>query len=92
MDYDHIDDLNKKTYLTGVLGNELYCAPELTGDNKYRYNNSVDMYSLGIILLEMLHPMKNVTQRRKKILDDARLEEITLPESMKDTPEERIIK
>lgn len=89
MDYE-FDDLNKKTYLTGVLGNELYNAPELTGGKKYRYTNTVGN-SLCIILLEMLHPMRN-TELRRRILIDARTKEITLPESMEGTKGERVIR
>lgn len=90
MDYQS-DDLSKKTYLTGGLDNELYLAPELTADNKYRYNNSVDIYSLGIILLEMLCSVKHKSLR-ERILLDARLKEIQLPESIKDPSVQRTLR
>lgn len=85
------DDKNKKSELTGGLGTPLYVAPEILAGGKVEYDSSVDMYSLGIIFIEMLHSMKTKMER-SKILNNARLEEIILPEPFLGTSEEEWLK
>jgi serine/threonine protein kinase len=44
---------NENLSLTCDVGSSIYRAPELEKEYKY-YNNKIDVYSLGIILIEML--------------------------------------
>lgn len=46
------DDVDQKTYMTEV-GSPLYMAPEIFNQNKY--NSKCDVWSLGILLFELLY-------------------------------------
>ena len=63
--------------LTSAIGTALYVATEvLTG--KGRYNEKIDMYSLGIIFFEMVHPFSTCMER-VMILKDLRTSAIKFP-------------
>ena len=51
------------------IGTYAYIAPELYDDNKkkYIYGKEVDVYSLGIILLEMCYPFNTEMERYEEI-------------------------
>lgn len=66
--------------LTGGIGTPLYVSPEQKTPGA-RYNQKVDMYSLGIILLEMLVPFHTGMERAVTI-KSARSLEIMLPDSI----------
>lgn len=72
--------------LTGQVGTALYVAPELTGKAvKAIYNQKVDIYSLGIILFEMLYHPLTTGMERVKVLLNIRSKEIILPEEITET-------
>ena len=45
------------------VGTTFYRSPDLDSENSTRYDEKVDMYSMGIIFLEMLHSFKSKTER-----------------------------
>lgn len=47
------------------IGTELYCAPEIK--NTSEYDKSIDIYSVGLILLELSHFFKTKMERLKTI-------------------------
>ena len=49
--------------MTNSIGTTLYVAPELRSNVSGHYTEKVDMYSLGIILFEMSHPLKTAMER-----------------------------
>lgn len=76
------DDIGES--LTGGIGTPLYVSPEQEKDGS-RYNQKVDMYSLGIILLELLVPF-STGMERAMVIKDARSPSIKLPNNF-DRPE-----
>ncbi|KAL1957666.1 hypothetical protein VTO42DRAFT_5643 [Malbranchea cinnamomea] len=48
---------------TRSVGTTYYVAPEVKSVSTGRYNNKVDMYSLGIIFFEMCHPISTAMER-----------------------------
>ncbi|KAJ2709509.1 eukaryotic translation initiation factor 2-alpha kinase, partial [Coemansia spiralis] len=68
--------------LTADIGTAMYVAPEATaamsGGNTMRYNQKVDMYSLGIIFFEMCYPM-GTGMERATVLHGLRKPEIVFP-------------
>ncbi|KAJ2548949.1 eukaryotic translation initiation factor 2-alpha kinase, partial [Coemansia sp. RSA 1933] len=68
--------------LTADIGTSLYVAPEVTakssGGAAMRYNQKVDMYSLGIIFFEMCYPLKTGMERAT-VLHNLRKPEIVFP-------------
>ncbi|PGH13957.1 PEK/GCN2 protein kinase [Helicocarpus griseus UAMH5409] len=48
---------------TRSIGTTYYVAPEMKSASVGQYNEKVDMYSLGIIFLEMCHPLKTAMER-----------------------------
>ncbi|XP_056630081.1 eIF-2-alpha kinase GCN2 [Diorhabda sublineata] len=64
---------------TGLVGTALYVAPEINESSKVVYNQKVDIYSLGIILLEMCYRPLNTSMERIKILTKLRTKEIVFP-------------
>ena len=63
---------------TRSIGTTYYVAPELGSKGSGKYSTKVDMYSLGIILFEMCHPLKTSMERDRE-LNQLRQEEHTLP-------------
>jgi serine/threonine protein kinase len=49
--------------LTTRIGTTLYASPEQMADNKY--TKKADYYSLGLVLLEVFHPMQTEMERLK---------------------------
>jgi len=45
------------------VGTKFYRSPDLENEKNVRYDEKVDMYSLGIIFFEMLHLFKSKTER-----------------------------
>ncbi|KAJ2497117.1 eukaryotic translation initiation factor 2-alpha kinase [Coemansia sp. RSA 1972] len=74
--------------LTADIGTSTYVAPEVTAtvSGATRYNQKVDMYSLGIIFFEMCYPMRTGMERAN-VLHSLRAPEITFPA---DFPAERM--
>lgn len=68
--------------LTGGIGTPLYVSPEQENQKIGQgYDQKVDMYSLGIILLELLVPFQT-TMERMIVIDEARSTAIKLPLSI----------
>lgn len=63
---------------TRSIGTTYYVAPELGSKGSGKYSSKVDMYSLGIILFEMCHPLKTSMQRDRE-LSLLRAKDPTLP-------------
>ena len=72
-----LDDSN----LTSNVGTTLYVAPEVLQSDTGRYTNKVDMYSLGVILFEMIHPLQTGMER-VHVLQDLRSPQIKLPKEL----------
>ncbi|KAF2841608.1 kinase-like protein [Patellaria atrata CBS 101060] len=66
--------------MTRSIGTALYVAPELRSDGG-SYDEKVDMYSLGIILFEMCHPLKTAMER-DSVLRQLREKTHTLPSEL----------
>lgn len=65
---------------TGKVGTALYVAPELMGKaSNSKYNQKVDLYSLGIIFFEMCHRPFSTGMERVEILAAIRSPKIQLP-------------
>lgn len=65
------------------MGTTLYVAPELTGNaSKSVYNQKVDMYTLGIILFEMVQPPFDTSMERAQTIMALRSANIVIPEKM----------
>ncbi|XP_017089364.2 eIF-2-alpha kinase GCN2 isoform X1 [Drosophila bipectinata] len=79
---------------TGKVGTTLYVAPELTGNaSKSVYNQKVDMYTLGIILFEMVQPPFDTSMERASTIMALRNVSINIPDAMlKDPKYEKTIK
>lgn len=75
---------------TQNIGTPFYVSPEqITSNvNSARYNQKVDMYSLGIILIELWVPFATGMERVQS-LQKCRLPEVILPENLS---EENVIK
>ncbi|KAI8318619.1 kinase-like protein [Martensiomyces pterosporus] len=67
--------------MTADIGTSTYVAPEVTtkGSGATRYNQKVDMYSLGIIFFEMCYPL-NTGMERATVLHNLRKPEIVFPQ------------
>ncbi|GAO50477.1 hypothetical protein G7K_4601-t1 [Saitoella complicata NRRL Y-17804] len=57
MTFDDGDDF------TSGLGTALYMAPEVASKSNTKYTSKVDIYSLGIILFEMVYPLTTAMER-----------------------------
>ncbi|CAD6209191.1 GSCOCG00003773001-RA-CDS [Cotesia congregata] len=78
--------LDEPRSMTGQVGTALYVAPELRNEvAKARYNQKVDIYSLGIILFEMCCKPPDTKMERVTILQKVRSKEIILPPDMTET-------
>ncbi|KAJ2807098.1 eukaryotic translation initiation factor 2-alpha kinase, partial [Coemansia guatemalensis] len=74
-------DRSAEDALTADIGTSTYVAPEVTAKSGggTRYNQKVDMYSLGIIFFEMCYPM-STGMERANVLHNLRRPEIVFPE------------
>lgn len=54
---------DKKSLLTKNVGTAAYAAPEQLNNNIY--NQKADIYSLGLVLLELIYPIKTVMEKNK---------------------------
>jgi serine/threonine protein kinase len=52
-DFGFAKNLNEDTLITTLCGSPMYMAPEIF--NKQKYNNKSDLWSVGIIMYEILH-------------------------------------
>lgn len=65
---------------TGKVGTALYVSPELMGKaSNSKYNQKVDLYSLGIIFFEMCHRPFSTGMERVETLAALRSPKIQLP-------------
>lgn len=72
---------------TGRVGTALYVAPELMGRaSTSKYNQKVDLYSLGIIFFEMCHRPFATGMERVELLAAIRSPKITVPSWMENDP------
>ncbi|KAJ1975050.1 eukaryotic translation initiation factor 2-alpha kinase, partial [Dimargaris verticillata] len=72
--------------MTSDVGTALYVAPEVAQHLKgrgTRYNQKVDMYSLGIIFFEMCYPLQTGMER-VKVLYDLRKSDVIFPPEFPD--------
>ncbi|KAL4807775.1 anticodon binding domain of tRNAs-domain-containing protein [Aspergillus unguis] len=69
---------------TRSLGTTYYVAPEMKSGFAGHYNEKVDMYSLGVIFLEMCHPLPTGMER-DQTLRAIREKHHVLPESFQDS-------
>ncbi|KAJ1671142.1 eukaryotic translation initiation factor 2-alpha kinase, partial [Coemansia sp. RSA 25] len=74
-------DRSAEDAMTADIGTSTYVAPEVTtkGSGATRYNQKVDMYSLGIIFFEMCYPL-NTAMERANVLHNLRKPEIVFPD------------
>lgn len=80
---DAMQSLNSEDSLTGYVGTAIYAAPELSGYAfESKYNDKADMYSAGIIFLEMCSPPPSTDMERWKMIEGARKTEIILPKEI----------
>ena len=70
-----LDDESRK--LTGDIGSDLYMAPEVKNGGKY--DQKCDLYSLGMIYFELIHPPFKTQSERIAVLNNLRKEEILFP-------------
>ncbi|CAG0902692.1 unnamed protein product [Cyprideis torosa] len=85
----HHDRVSGKPYRTANAGTPLYAAPEQfydvppVGAKRIRYGSKVDIYPLGLILVELLLPM---TESERDELFDSNLltTEVTIPDGVKE--------
>ncbi|XP_063422610.1 uncharacterized protein LOC134707056 [Mytilus trossulus] len=77
--------------MTDYIGTLPYSAPELISR---RYDKRVDLYSLGFILYELIHPFpQNTTEQQKEpIIKGLRLKEIEIPEVVQGSTRHIILK
>ncbi|KAL7276889.1 eukaryotic translation initiation factor 2-alpha kinase [Rhizina undulata] len=69
---------NMDEYMTTDVGTALYVAPELRKKGQGKYNEKVDMYSLGIIFFEMCYPLRTGMER-DSVVRQLREKEIIFP-------------
>ena len=74
--HDIDDTLDTESYTTGI-GTPFYVSPELLVEGA-RYNQRVDMYSLGVIFVEFWCPFKTRVERMH-VLREVRKSDILLP-------------
>jgi translation initiation factor 2-alpha kinase 4 len=70
--------MNQATDTSRSLGTALYVAPELRSYGQGAYTSKVDMYALGVTLLEMCCPVATVSAR-VQMLGNARMSTRNLP-------------
>lgn len=69
--------------MTSEVGTAMYVAPELKKSmNKTTYNQKVDVYSLGIIFMEMCYGPFPTAMGRVQTLLDVRKPDVILPSDM----------
>lgn len=66
---------------TDYVGTSLYTAPELINKaSKSIYSKNVDIYSFGIILVEMCHDRFGTVSERYEVIKQVREKDIVLPQ------------
>ena len=76
--------------LTASIGTSVYVAPEVKSSGGGNYNEKADMYSLGVCLFEMSHPLPTAMERART-LDALRKEPCEFPTAF-DEPEKALQK
>lgn len=79
--------LTERSY-THDIGSPLYSAPEIHS----KYDEKIDIYSLGIILFEMCYPKMNTAMERIETLMKLRMKEINFPNDLNDDCKKTLIK
>lgn len=76
------------------MGTALYTAPELAENaSQSTYSQKVDMYTLGIILFEMIHPPFETGMERVQTIMALRTSMVIIPEEMRiDSKYEKTVK
>ncbi|KAJ2005627.1 eukaryotic translation initiation factor 2-alpha kinase [Coemansia thaxteri] len=76
-----LDRSSAEDAMTADIGTSTYVAPEVTtkSSGATRYNQKVDMYSLGIIFFEMCYPL-HTGMERATVLHNLRKPEIVFPD------------
>lgn len=73
-----LDDFNEFEPLTDKVGTQLYMSPEQVAGNKY--NQKVDIFSLGLILFELLWALETQMERVRTLSD---LRKLKFPKAFK---------
>ena len=81
------DNYEENEKHTEEVGTELYMSPEQLA--KKPYNNKVDIYSLGLILYELLVPFSTQMERIHTL---TKLRQLEFPAKFKETPEYSLVK
>lgn len=64
---------NERSSQTGHVGTSYYIAPELSEQaSNATYGTDADIYSLGMVFFEMVHPPFKTGSERHKVLTDAK--------------------
>lgn len=78
-----IEGTKARSSQTGKVGTSYYVAPELDESASIcQYGKAADIYSLGMIFFEMLHPPFETAMERDKTLKNIRSNNITFPNSL----------
>ncbi|KAK7104638.1 eIF-2-alpha kinase GCN2-like isoform X2 [Littorina saxatilis] len=83
---NHLDLLSSRSGsgdgdMTGEVGTALYVSPEMMkGGSKLRYDQKVDIYSLGIIFFEMVYKVLPSQMERIQVLTSLRKPDIIFPD------------
>ena len=64
-DFSNILNLNSSQFHTKNIGTIQYAAPEQISSNYYDYK--VDIYSLGLVLFEMIYPMTTLMEKTERL-------------------------
>lgn len=84
----HNGDIVDSSSPTGEVGTSVYVAPELMGDEcKSAYDQTVDIYSIGIIFFEMCHEPFATGMERYNVLTALRSPDVIIPSSVLRCPE-----
>lgn len=76
--------------MTGHVGSSYYIAPEIINKAKTKYNEKVDIYSLGVIFFEMCYRPINTGMERATILKELRHKNIKIPDDFEESPKQNM--